>query len=86
MPGMEDEPSSTFQDLSLLMEKLGLSVGDDDIDSAEVKQEVVKDRDPMKNKDSKISQEQIKQKETEKRSTDVAWREERNKSTPEIGK
>lgn len=77
MPGMEDEPSSTFNDLSLLMQRLGIECSEDEPDAEESV--------TWKEKDSGRLQEQLNKKDEEKQKPET-WREERNKSTPEIGK
>lgn len=85
MPNMDDEPSLTFNNLSAMMSKLGLTAHDDVDEGIEREEEV-----PItwREKDSKKLQEHIARDEIEEHSLQSetsSWRDERNKKTPEIG-
>lgn len=91
MPGMEDEPSSTFNDLSTLMSKLGLTPPpQEDIDQGEGGGKGEGEGLTWKERDSQRLREKLASEDSgdrqQKSETSSTWREDRNKKTPEIGK
>lgn len=98
MPGMEDEPSSSFDDLSVLMSKLGLVAtetdepddggrggeGDSEAGTSTSWRDV-----SSSGSSSSARTERGRGRHDDDHpphSVDSTWREERNKKTPEIGK
>ena len=100
LPGMEDEPSITFENFNLLMEKLGLSSQDEQDGEEEVATEdwgtekggiesgdkvEKRTKTTWRERDSERLREDLAKKE-ETSSASGSWREERSKVTPDIGK
>lgn len=85
MPGMEEEPTSTFRNLTLLMEKLGISVNEDNVDVGQEEPLTWREKDSERLREH-YSKQQEEEKPTDKPFVSSSWKEERSKKTPEIGK
>ena len=95
LPGMEDEPSTTFEDFTALMEKLGLGSREEQDGEEEI--EEIKRQDETEKKvtwrehDSDALRQELTKKDREQHDTPPpavrgTWKDERSKVTPDVGK
>lgn len=85
MPGMEEEPPSTFRNLTLMMEKLGISVNEDNVDIGQEEPLTWREKDSERLREH-YSKQGEEEKPADKPVVMSSWKEERSKKTPEIGK